>query len=473
MNQQYETQGKLGLALIKHSSNEGSTKILLYRRKEEILSTVLLQSTTKIHLKGKYLQYHDDDGAFWSLYFADENELHALLNELRDKCDIASHNESTNADESHGSSSKTANIELTSVDDTSTHEKGDLKSRIAKVGHQLPKLNVDRFSAGLCDEADSPIPSDFETISTSHESVKYQNSSSQSKPHEFSKHPPLLPKPTANKDSDFVHVAVQPSTFFSNVMLPQNAAAAAMTLNNLSSEMRVQSTENRMTMSKLEMKIDRVLDKIELLKLNSGKSLERLDDRDEEILKLEEKIVELKKENRVLKLQITDWENAKQSNATVDVQSNESSRLKEELEQKIEAIGKLQSEIAANVVKTTEFQNKIKDLENKFREEQNKMGELETKNKNCDVLSVRVKELETKLAEEQAKSKEIETNAAKKPLISPQPPPNDQLIRGIMNGFFQKLMKAVNEKPSFTSQEILKITAELVRSETMAALKRN
>lgn len=465
-------QGQLGLAMLRQSA-EGSIKILLYRDKENILSTLLLQINTKIHLKEKYLQYEDDVGVYWSLYFANDSDRDAFIAELKNKCIILTYNSSADAKSSVGvkdvNNTDFAEAPVLLFDEP-MEKKDDIKTRMAKVGHQLPMLNINNSSNSDRSEGSLSVSSatatDKESIA-SVQSTTYQNGGSSTKqPQEIIKHPQVYPKPSVSKESDFVHVSVQPSTFFSNMMMPQNAAA--MSFNNFISEQRVQSTENRMNMSKLETKIDRVLDKIDLFKLSGSKSMDLFaneDDRDAEILKLEEKIIELRKENRLLKARATDTESVKQNPLVSDTQVAEIEKLKVENKTKNELIDKLERDLAIRTVKCAAFEQKVIETEKKFSAEAKKVTELDVKAKKCDDLTIRVKELEARLAEEQNKAKASAKN--------PEDVDSVQLIRGIMNDFYQSFYQAVNKRESFTQQEVLRLAAELIRSETKKALSQN
>lgn len=185
-------------------------------------------------------------------------------------------------------------------------------------------------------------------------------------------------------------------------------------------------------------------------------------DKEEEIIKLEEKMLELKKENRLLKLQLNDSEklstvaSSKEKDELIVLQkSNEEKEIKisqlmgktQELEQAIQQ---------ANQSKETEKEQLIQihmDEIAKLREE------LEKKNKELLALQESSKQQEKESKEPGEKMGTNETNA--------------EMIRSIMNQFYVKFYQSVDGKNTLTTAEALKLTAEIIRKETKAALNSN
>lgn len=173
-------------------------------------------------------------------------------------------------------------------------------------------------------------------------------------------------------------------------------------------------------------------------------------------------MLELKKENRLLKLQLNDSEklstvaSSKEKDELIVLQkSNEEKEIKisqlmgktQELEQAIQQ---------ANQSKETEKEQLIQihmDEIAKLREE------LEKKNKELLALQESSKQQEKESKEPGEKMGTNETNA--------------EMIRSIMNQFYVKFYQSVDGKNTLTTAEALKLTAEIIRKETKAALNSN
>jgi len=226
-----------------------------------------------------------------------------------------------------------------------------------------------------------------------------------------------------------------PTNVLANLMQQNNTNT---NINNFLTESRVHSSEMRINLTKLETKIDRVLDKIDLLKGGNSKTG---DEKDDEILQLEEKLIEVRKENRALKQQVKGLEEGASAKATKDL-------LKQEDEEAL----------AVLTVQVTESRRTI-EIYQKERETKNKeIGELKAK------IEIQQRELEQAKAEA---TKHNDANKSKENSV-----PSAELIRGIMNEFYQKLHKSVNEQNTWSKQEVLKLSVELIRNETKAALSR-
>lgn len=174
-------------------------------------------------------------------------------------------------------------------------------------------------------------------------------------------------------------------------------------------------------------------------------------DKEEEIIKLEEKMLELKKENRALKLQLTD---TKQPNLdTNDKDKEELATLQknnEEKELQISALSNKVQELDQKIIATIQSNNEEKQrLIEKHTEDVAQLRE-ELEKKNNELKTLHEKGQETKGSND-----------------------NGEMIRSIMNEFYKKLYKSVEEKQTLTSTEILKLTAEIIRKETKAALSSN
>lgn len=220
-----------------------------------------------------------------------------------------------------------------------------------------------------------------------------------------------------------------------NIVMQQNNTNTG--INNFLTESRVNSSESRMHMSKLETKLDRVLDKIDMLKLNAGNRT--ADEKDDEILQLEEKIVDLKKENRAMKQEIKELEILAAEQQSGTKETNDA------------ALAAMTEQINSN--KCT-----IENLHVNANE----------KDKTIQELNDRIKLLETKLEEEKVNSEKL-SRASQEQAVAPQ---SSDLIRSIMNDLYQKMYTSLNERNTWSKQDLLKLSADLIRSETKAALSR-
>lgn len=259
LNDSNTSLGQLGLALLKNPAKSAS-KLILYRTKDQILSTLQLTDTVKVLWKPPYLQYHDDANGFWSLLFTSDSDTTAFFAKLEVVCTIDRANARTvdiNVIETEAIASKptestnttktvvtTTSEAIKSSDEVDSATKSAVVHRVAKIGHQLPN-----FKLPIEDDSDSTQHSDTEKVPFQHTSKSIiipdaigsfaSSSFAQSR---------LPPKP-AN-----ISVALQPS-IWSN--------PSSIDLNSFASENRMQNTEVRMNLSKLDSKLDRVLENIE------------------------------------------------------------------------------------------------------------------------------------------------------------------------------------------------------------------
>lgn len=177
-------------------------------------------------------------------------------------------------------------------------------------------------------------------------------------------------------------------------------------------------------------------------------------DKEEEIIKLEEKVLELKKENRALKSQLNECSG---------------DRIKKGSDNKeVEVL--LQKTIEEKEFKIVELSSKVQELSEKNQTIEEKFNTtMETKKREHEQLfaqhSIEMDELRAELERknkelqdmQQDKSKESNTN-------------NGEMIRSIMNQFYTKLFQSIEGKSTLSSADVLKLTAEIIRKETKAAL---
>lgn len=131
------------------------------------------------------------------------------------------------------------------TDKSATKAKSDVVYRVAKIGHQLPKIRP-----AADDDSDSTIPSDVERV-PSVQPLKFVHNKIPDKLTALV--PSHLPPKPAN-----ISVAFQPPFWQSS-----SSSSSTFDLNAFAAENRIQNTEVRMNISKLDSKLDRVLDNIE------------------------------------------------------------------------------------------------------------------------------------------------------------------------------------------------------------------
>lgn len=237
------SQGQMGIALLKNP-NENASKLILYKTKDNILSTLQMTKAITIFWKPPYLQYHDSQNGFWSLLFANDMDSSDLFAKLQEFCTIDRANvvaTEANAKTKPDLPSKTMkSVEPQTVKKAAkTDAPDDVIHRVARIGHQLP---IVKPSAD--DDSDSTFQSDTEKT-PSIPPIK----SAFNRPDDKAISSMYLPPKPAN-----ISVAFQPSTW---------SSSSTFDLNSFAAENRMQNTEVRMNLSKLDTKLDKVLDNVE------------------------------------------------------------------------------------------------------------------------------------------------------------------------------------------------------------------
>lgn len=375
-----------------------------------------------MYFKQGYLRYLDDTNDYWSLHFSKDEDRDVFLAKIEEFGRIERESDNTYEEPSKEPSPniKLAVMDAEAVDDSehlpAARSTGAI-SRVAKVGHQLPKLEASKIKSNDSDssprEVHHRLPT-FPTAGTLNSVVRTADQFNASKPEVFA----------------------VPNNLLANIMMQQNNTNSS--ISNFLTESRVNSSESRVHMTKLETKIDRMLDKIELIKLNAASKTD--DEKDDEILRLEEKIVELKRENRMLKQGAKEFGSESSGAMETPKDSNDGAA------------------VASLTVDVNEARLEIEDLQK----------ELKIKVTHISELNDKMEKLEAQLEDEKAKATQ-QTNGGRNDEAVGQ---NVDVIRGIMNDFYQKIFQCLNARSSWPKQEVLKLAADLIRSETNAALTR-
>ncbi|KAL1380710.1 hypothetical protein pipiens_013988 [Culex pipiens pipiens] len=455
VNNENTAQGKLGIALL---SSGTDFKILLYRSKTDALATLNISPATKLFLKQDYLQFQSDDDCFWSVLFEAVAERDRLLATVGQVCSVEQEKLPPPPPRPvPASRTAAAPIVEEPESDVDRSNRASLISRMARVGQPiLPQDKPAVASTTEVDSSDTDAAVRIETI-------------------------PRHRRTGSGGGKMTIGMQMVPSTALSSAIAGQNMlqTAADCNFNMFMAENRMQGTEVRMNLSKLESKLDRVLDKIDLLNVGGnsaeGKSLL---DKDEDILALEEKVLELKKENHALKGKVRTLEAEGKS-------MRENSLAKEDLLEAEEKCRELGEKVAL-------LERELKTSQNKSNEDraqfERKVEEISLKDEVIEGKTKEVRVLEEQLQIAQSKEKETsEANAAlqkqieslKESLKAVEQQLEDQkvtgttnktlldgLVKDIMNNCYQRLSERIEDG------KILKIIGQTIKQETKAALER-
>ncbi|CAO1416635.1 unnamed protein product [Diamesa serratosioi] len=434
--------GKLGFALLE--SEKKDLKAIVYKSKDKLESTLLIQKNTTIFVKKNFIQFLDNYLAFWSILFDNEADRDEVLKLLTDKCIIQRDEEkiaetvvATKEDEENADDE---NNEVTTSDKEekqAKHIKANILSRMAKMGKKIVLPHKQSTTSEISDSSDT-------------------ESSKLSKPKIAQRKPISASRLSSSPTSALQIAKIQPGPIVHSVDIfklekSSTAMGGGPSDGNLNL-MMMQNTEIRFNLSKLENKVEKILDKIDQLNVTSN-SIPKNDknnnnnNRDEEVLELEEKVLSLKKDNLQLKFKIREQE------ASV-VSSEEIYNLKLE----VEALTQEKSNISIDV------QNMKQKLEQQ---------EVVQSQKNADIGELQSQlNLSNRLVQDMKgtieKMEKDATANSKTDISSPE-----ILIKEIMNNLYYKLCEqitAINEK-ELKQSEILKIIGQTIKQETSNSLK--
>lgn len=199
---------------------------------------------TTVYWKPPYLQYRDGQNEFWSLLFANDADSVDFFAKLEEVCKIDRPNTPT----IETKDSKTPEIKTHSLSKTEDNNDEVVKSkgntsrdivyRVAKIGHELPRLK--------------PATDDDSTSTLLSETEKVPNI----QPLKSSYNIPERVLPS-------MHIPPKPTNISFALQSPIWSPSSTFDLNSFAAESRIQNTEVRMNLSKLDTKLDRVLDNVE------------------------------------------------------------------------------------------------------------------------------------------------------------------------------------------------------------------
>ncbi|XP_053692786.1 uncharacterized protein LOC128741191 [Sabethes cyaneus] len=446
------SQAKLGLALLK---SEDNYKILLYRTKTDALATVNVSPSTKMFLNHNYLQFHSDDECFWSVLFDQLAEKKTFCSTIGKVCKVEERKDDVAVCRPIPASRTTIPIVEEPDSDSTDRKKTNLLTRIAKVGQ--PILVQDKqFRTEISDSSDTDVR--IETI------PRHRRTGSGSKIHPVTIGMQMLPSSTALSTA----IAGQ------NLMQTSNDC----NFNMLMAENRMQGTELRMNLSKIESKLERVLDKIDLLSPSEASGLgiakKSTFDRDEVILNLEETILEHKKENHMLKRKIRNLE----MEATSSTQLMKTEELLMQADKRCQSLQDEVAQLRQDVQTSKENSCKdIKEIERLSAELVQKTMLAEKNSKNIQLLEEQLTAAQKEQASLQQTNLALENDLKNcKSTITTlqqtqlaqseqQEKQQDHVIKNIMNTCFHRICEEINDP------RVLQIVGEVIKKQTKAALQ--
>ncbi|XP_058446605.1 uncharacterized protein LOC131427441 [Malaya genurostris] len=452
INNENLPQGKLGLALL---CLEAEYRIIIYRTKTDILATLNIYPSTTLMLKNSYFQFHSEDGCFWSVIFDHIMERDQLLKQINEICTI-------DQDDKPVPASRT--IPFVELPDSDTDKtKASLITRMARVGQSIYPQDKPMSTTEVSDSSDTDV-----RIET-------------------------LPRPNISSHRRIINSAKNYPVAIGMQMVPSStnalnttmsgqsmlATAADVNINMFLTENRMQNTELRMNLSKIETKLERVLDRIDLLNNLGTKEANQVIDKDEDMLQLEEKILELKRENHSLKGRIrsleteavTSKENIRTKNQLLETEV-ECEKLKDEIEKlqndiqeshennqlRSNEIDRLNQELLGRNEIIEKTAKDLKVLEEQIKAHQSTENSLNDANKlltnELDCLQQTIASMEQKLVEQ---TKELKTNDST--VLG-------DMVKEIMNSCFQRISDQIDDA------SVLKIVGQAIKQETKSVLQK-
>lgn len=465
--------GKLGFAIL--ISDKKELKMILYKSKIDLLSTLIIRESNKIYQKGNFIQYLDTHQNFWSVLFENESDRDEAVRLLEERCTIQmdemeksieiSANETKVVESENNENPDIAKPEgegevetsdkacETDPEEKQTKQmKANILTRMARMGKKIVLPNKTSNSE-MSDSSDA-------------------DSSPKRKPHSNNSSPgmqvaKLHPGPSPHSTAQTVEFVKHSH---GNII---SAASSDSSLNL----MMMQNTEIRFNLSKLDSKLDKLCDKLEVLSSNSDKSLPANDKnnndsvREEDIMRLEEKILSIKRENINLKSIVRDMEERLRN--TNENSNDELNELKVQLKS-VQMENKnisleLENKSEKLHVFEAKFKNSSEEREIQLKNSEADMAELKSQ---LNVANRYVQDLQTSLDKIQAQRgsnsvKESQTEG------KPDTAPSDVMIKEIMNNLYFKLCEKISNANDMKQSEILKIIGQTIKQETSECLKKH
>jgi hypothetical protein len=491
INQQNTIIGRLGFAILL-SDLKHNLKIILYKSKIDLLSSVVLRESNKIYVKGNFIQYLDSSNNFWSILFENENDRDEAIRLLEERCNIewieiessiktndsnnTMENESENQEEkdakNDGPTPETdatcadKSVETDPEEKQSKQLKANILSRMAKMGKRLVPSGSNKASDVSDSEGESPK-----------RVARKPNTATSS---------PVLQIAKLHPSPHVPHTVEFRQTHNSNVI---SAASSDSSLNNL---LMMQNTEIRFNLSKLDTKLDKLCDKIEVLSTSGslGNPNDRNNNdsiREEDIVRLEEKLIAVKRENLSLKSIIRDLEEERSRTASMPHSTNELNELKVQ----IKALTQENKELKKHIIDLSEQNERIEILEVKLKNslEANERAEVQLKTKEADLgemksqlncskrfaedLQASLDELVKRKESIAYATKETQTVHSGEASKSTETHLQENHIKEMMNSLYFKLCERISNINELKHSEVLKVIGLVIKQETQETLRKN
>jgi hypothetical protein len=450
--------GHLGFAIL--VSDKKSLKMILYKSKIDLLSSIVLKESDKIYVKGKFIQYMDASNNFWSVLFDNENDRDEIIRLLEERCTIE-RDEMESSIKANGSSASNQNNEMESENQDENNAKNDEDATCAdksvetdpeeKQSKQM-KANILSRMAKMGKRL---VPSGSNKASASEESASENNS-----PENSPKRQPIVRKPNNSStatSSPILQIAkLQPSPHIphtiefrhnNNNSNNSNIISAASSDSSLNL-MMMQNTEIRFNLSKLDSKLDKLCDRIEVLSTASNLSGANARSGASEQTSIDE-MHELK-----VQLKALTHENKEYKKHIV------------ELSEKNERIHALESQ-------TNRLKHALEEAEVEMRTKEADLGELKSQ-LNCSKRFAEELEISMAAIRESQRnrfSKETQTTAENSKTSEHHLQENH--IKEMMNSLYFKLCERISNLHELKHSEILKIIGQVIKQETQEILRKN
>ncbi|XP_037935221.1 interaptin [Teleopsis dalmanni] len=465
------SMGKVGVALLRDATN--NFRVIIYKTKTSILSNlnVKKEDQTNFYMQNNYIQFYDESMIFWSLNFDKHEDRQAFIDKLNffnikveDKPEIKTQTEIIE---------KVKESPVIIMDDKvdespkgKNNTRTSLLSRISKVGQQLPIFpKSDKITNNeIVTTTEYSDSSDAEVVAT---------------PLIVTNKPTIAPKSkTMSKLTNNQIVAANSTSFYGNNT--QFNAMETQFLQMMLTENRTQNTEMRMVINKLESKIEKVMDKVDGMSTGGNQKTNK----DDEIIALEEKLLELKKENRKLK-------------QTLD---NNSQRINEESfhnllkiyaddfeDLGIKPIKDLEKVFNDLIEKSKQFQKSNIKNESSVKEEMKKSQlleqELETERESHKIIKKKLLELENTLEnlKQSHMEKEIEVETLNQKLVeqleaqqnkTQQEKTQTEIVLKIMNNLYGSLSTKMDDLDVLQKEQIIAIIGQTIREESLKVIRK-
>jgi hypothetical protein len=471
-------QGKTGFALLKSPEE---LKMILYRDKQNVLSSTMILEKFTIFTKDSYLQYQDDNAGLWSVIFETRQDFDEVIKLLEPRCVIQRSEEKPKREEQGDLDEIRVEKNDTDPEDKQNKQfKANILTRMAKMGKKivLPKMAP---NSEISDSSDTEMKGEGSKVKPALPPRKQHARAPMSGQLQIAQMAPgAIPR------------QVGPVSTYSepNHIIPQGPGLATFTLSNATesnlnlmiSENRIQSTELRFNLTKLDNKVDKILDKIDLLSTGTTRNNNNCLNRDEEIIELEEKILNLKKENLNLKCRnrdlegqcttspkkavLEDQEALKAENETLKKQNQD---ISVELIEKVEEVKKLQQELREKLelletkeqhlnAKNSQLENSIQELE-EFREK------LKVEENLNETLRREIEETPGNLEPRNVLENSSQTEE--------NPEVSVEIIKELMNNLYFKLCDKISNlnESELKQSEILKNIGQTIKQETNEVLR--